>query len=67
MLSSLLQFVRSRFGDRTDDGAGFWDRIPGRQYTGRYAESGGVSRQEQEEAIADVAEQADDLVNHHDP
>jgi|AntRauTorcE11898_2_1112593.scaffolds.fasta_scaffold07913_2 hypothetical protein len=67
MLASLLEFVRSRYVERTDDGddrAGFWDRIPGRQYTGRYAEAGGVTRKEQEDAIEDVQELAEELEDH---
>jgi hypothetical protein len=60
MLARLRAFVRSLF----DDDGSVWDAIPGRQYTGRYAEAGGVSRQEQEAAIEDVQAQAEELEEH---
>lgn len=63
MLARLRAFVRSL----SDDEGSVWNAIPGRQYAGRYAEAGGVSRQEQEEAIADVAKQAEELANGGDP
>ncbi len=35
-----------------------WDAIPDWQYSGRHAESGGISRSEQERAIRDIERQA---------
>ena len=65
MFQWLRAVVRSYWPspDADDD---VWDAIPGTQYTGRHAESGGIARQEQEAAIADVAERADELANEHD-
>ncbi|NHN40227.1 hypothetical protein G9C85_01070 [Halorubellus sp. JP-L1] len=58
MLGRLRAFVRSHWPD--DDGS-VWNAIPGRQYGGRHAEAGGLSRSEQEDAIQDVQEQAEAL------
>jgi hypothetical protein len=60
MLARLRAFVRSL----SDDESSVWNAIPGRQNTGRYAEAGGVSRQEQEAAIEDLQEQAEALEEH---
>ncbi|WP_227130737.1 hypothetical protein [Halorubellus salinus] len=62
MLRRLTAFVRSYWpaSDDGDDGD-VWDAIPGSQYDGRHAESGGLTRGEQEAAIADVTEQAEAL------
>lgn len=61
----LRAVVRSYWPSGDGDGD-VWEAIPGSQYTGRHAESGGVARREQEAAIADVAEQADELASEHD-
>jgi hypothetical protein len=58
MLRRLRAVVRSYWPSSDDDGD-VWDAIPGSQYDGRHAESGGISRGEQEAAIADVQEQAE--------
>jgi hypothetical protein len=39
-----------------------WDAIPRRDYLGRYAELGGLTRAEQEEAIEEVREKTNDSV-----
>lgn len=39
---------------RQVDGESVWHSIPGRQYTGRHAESGGIARKEQEDAIQEL-------------
>jgi hypothetical protein len=44
-------------GDDTDS----WNPIPSRQYGGRYAELGGLTRDEQEKAMREVQEKADDV------
>lgn len=44
-------------GEDTDS----WSPIPSRQYGGRYAELGGLTRDEQEEAVREVQEKADDM------
>lgn len=36
----------------TDDSV--WDAIPNRQYEGRHAESGGIARAEQEQALEEL-------------
>ena len=41
---------------RRDSGEPVWNSIPGRQYTGRHAESGGIARKEQEDAIQELKE-----------
>ena len=49
---------RRRGGDADDGGGAVWDAIPSWQYDGRHAESGGLARGEQEDALAEVEEQA---------
>jgi len=56
MFSRLRELFASVF-DR-DDGS-VWSAIPGRQYDGRHAESGGLARGEQEAAIESVQAQAE--------
>ncbi|WP_323676812.1 hypothetical protein [Halorubellus sp. PRR65] len=60
MLQWLRALVRS-YWPGTDDEDDVWDAIPGSQYAGRHAESGGLTRGEQEAAIADVQKQAEEL------
>ena len=38
-----------------------WDAIPSWQYEGRHVESGGLARGEQEQALQDIQQQADEL------
>ncbi|QLH84060.1 hypothetical protein [Halosimplex pelagicum] len=38
------------------DGGSVWSAIPDTQYTGRHAESGGIARKEQEDAIRELRE-----------
>ncbi|AQL42614.1 hypothetical protein BV210_07780 [Halorientalis sp. IM1011] len=55
----------------SDEGDGsVWDFIPGRQYSGRHAESGGIARGEQERALQDIERKAEIIENegdHADP
>ncbi|ELZ24510.1 hypothetical protein C475_12250 [Halosimplex carlsbadense 2-9-1] len=45
------------FARTTDsDGSSVWSAIPDSQYTGRHAESGGIARKEQEDAIRELQE-----------
>ncbi|WP_226039739.1 hypothetical protein [Natrinema sp. DC36] len=44
-----------------DDGSSVWNAIPSDQYDGRHAESGGLARGEQERALRDIQQQADEL------
>lgn len=47
-----------------DDGpASVWNAIPSRQYEGRHVESGGIARSEQERALQDIKQQADELAD----
>jgi hypothetical protein len=39
-------------------GSDVWEFVPSWQYTGRHVESGGLARDEQERALAEVEEQA---------
>ncbi|SEQ72459.1 hypothetical protein [Natrinema salaciae] len=48
-------------GRETDGRSTVWNAIPPWQYDGRHAETGGLTRGEQERAIRDVRERADDL------
>ena len=48
--------------DGEDDSDGdVWDAIPSWQYEGRHVESGGLTRGEQEEALQEIQQQADEL------
>lgn len=42
-----------------DGGDSVWDVIPDWQYDGRHVESGGLSRDEQEQALSDLQERAE--------
>ncbi|WP_415382030.1 hypothetical protein [Halosimplex sp. TS25] len=46
-------FTRTRGGD----GGSVWSAIPDSQYTGRHAESGGIARKEQEDAIRELQDE----------
>lgn len=55
----LVVAARRRSAGRADDPAPtVWSAIPSWQYAGRHVESGGLSREDQERAIADLQEQA---------
>lgn len=62
LLPQILRLVRSWSSSReSSDGsetASRWDSVPTEQYTGRFAEAGGISRKEQEQALNDVQGQA---------
>lgn len=51
-------------GTDTDADGDVWAAIPDWQYEGRHVESGGLSRADQEEAIEEVADRADERVPH---
>ena len=44
-----------------------WDAIPSWQYAGRHVESGGLARDEQERAVAEVQQQAEEQVTEQPP
>ena len=46
-------------GDEERDNSDSWNPIPSRQYEGRYAELGGLTREE--EALRDVQEKAEEI------
>lgn len=48
-------------GSDEDDHANVWDAIPSWQYGGRHVESGGIARGEQERALQDIQQQAEEL------
>ncbi|ADB59059.1 hypothetical protein Htur_0158 [Haloterrigena turkmenica DSM 5511] len=51
-------------GETAADGEGsrdVWNAIPSWQYDGRHAESGGFTRGEQESALREIQQQADDI------
>lgn len=63
----VLWLARGRSAGRKSAEEGtVWDLIPSRQYGGRHVESGGLSRDEQERALRDVAERADEMEGHRD-
>lgn len=41
-----------------------WNLIPGEQYTGRHARSGGLTREEQEAVIREIKRRADEIDEH---
>lgn len=56
----MLSRLRERFASLFDrDDGSVWNAIPGYQYDGRHAESGGLARGEQEDAIDSVQAQAE--------
>ncbi|SFR33381.1 hypothetical protein [Halogeometricum limi] len=58
MALRLLERLRALFAtERSGDSV--WDAIPRWQYDGRHVESGGLTRSEQEDALADVQRQAE--------
>ena len=49
-------------GERArNDDSSVWNAIPPWQYDGQHVEAGGMTRDEQERALRDVQQQADDL------
>lgn len=57
-------------GAADGDTDSIWDFIPGRQYSGRHAESGGIARGEQERALQDIERKAEIIEgegDHADP
>lgn len=56
-------------GDGTEDTTtnSVWNAIPPWQYGGRYAESGGLARDEQERALAEIQAQAAEIERENDP
>ncbi|QLG49914.1 hypothetical protein [Natrinema halophilum] len=48
-------------GGEDDTNSSVWNAIPSEQYDGRHAESGGLTRDEQERALEDIRQQADGL------
>jgi hypothetical protein len=49
-----------------EDTGSVWDCIPGRQYGGRHAESGGITRGEQERAIRDIERKGERIEGERD-
>ena len=53
---------RSQATEQSDgEGEGFWSAIPNRQYNGRFAEAGGLTRSEQSDAIEKVQTNAEEI------
>jgi hypothetical protein len=48
----------ARRRDQTDASGSVWEFVPSWQYGGRHVESGGLTRDEQEQALREVREQA---------
>ncbi|MFD1515303.1 hypothetical protein [Halomarina rubra] len=57
----------SPYGSNDESGpTSIWDSVPREQYTGRFAEAGGITRQEQEQALDDIEQQAQ-VEERHEP
>ena len=61
MALRLLERLRAFVSSERDGENSVWDAIPGWQYDGRHAESGGIARGEQEKALSDVSRRADEI------
>lgn len=59
VIISGLVVSRLRSADTDGDSNSVWDAIPSRQYDGRHAESGGLSRGEQEQALQEIQQDAE--------
>jgi len=63
MLQRLVGFVRRVLSrsesEESDDDGTVWAFIPGWQYGGRHAESGGLARAEQEQALREIQQRAE--------
>lgn len=60
----LAAFVLKARPDEAGDertGHSVWDVIPSWQYTGRHIESGGLSREEQERALREIQDEAEEI------
>jgi|AntDeeMetageno51_2_1112566.scaffolds.fasta_scaffold00278_14 hypothetical protein len=58
-------FIRMGDGDDKTDSESVWNAIPSRQYNGRHAESGGLARGEQEQALQEIHDDAQRHDEHH--
>ena len=47
--------------EASEEDSNVWDAIPSWQYEGRHVESGGLARSEQERALQDIQQQAEEL------
>lgn len=57
LVAWLVRIVRGT--DTESQGSDFWSGVTDDQRIGVYAESGGITRAEQEQALEDIQEQAD--------
>ena len=58
-------FIRMGDGDDNTDSESVWNAIPSWQYDGRHAESGGLTRGEQEQALQEIHDDAQHYDEHH--
>jgi len=61
VIRRLLDRLATFLPSRSEADESVWGAIPARQYEGRHAESGGITREEQEDALEDVQEQASEM------
>ncbi len=66
-LTLIVLLLRRRPGSDEGETHDVWDVIPSWQYAGRHVESGGLARNEQERALADVQQQAEEQVTEQPP
>lgn len=55
---------RSKQSNGEGESGGFWSLIPNRQYNGRFAEAGGLTRSEQSDAIEKAQTNAQEIERH---
>ena len=66
-LTLVVLLLRRRSGADGGEKHDVWDAIPSWQYAGRHVESGGLARDEQERALAEVQRQASEQSEQHPP
>jgi hypothetical protein len=59
MVHRFVERLRAYLTADGEDGGSVWEAIPRWQYDGRHVESGGLTRGEQEAALADVERQVE--------
>jgi hypothetical protein len=64
-LTALAAGVLYRRRSADDTGGSVWEHVPDWQYDGRHVESGGLTRDEQEQALRDIDEQAKEIDPDH--
>ncbi|MBZ6495327.1 hypothetical protein [Natrinema longum] len=61
--STLAETTSRTESETEDEPSTVWNAIPSWQYEGRHVEAGGIARGEQERALQDIQQQAQELSN----